>query len=482
MRNNESVEAKIIDSAQTTVLGKESLGSKKRLLVMIKEARGFLAEKDKDLQEKKVEDFLDHNGLKKLDMKQGMEQKREPGIDEEQRENIVAGVISLAMGESDEKLQSCLGLGSMVQIGESLPEGLVFLAEKIRNHVVDDENLKKVVDIFDKRHEDEDLVSYEIFYRQIEKMGIPKEKENQRTKILDSIREKMLEKRVFADEHLLDDLEDLYRENKPIDKQKISEAKEKPKETKSTEDVVSLGEEIREKKLVSEEEDVVKEVVEKDILDGVEELFESEVVEDKPNDKQKISEAKENKDNLDFLNMKNEKEKVIEGLLDIDEVKIDFSKMKKEWDKVVKECPKVGKLREWIDETYKNKFKGVKNRKSLIKDIKNKFKLKVYNVWEHQDEDGYSCDVLSGFLDGFSAGVSTFVNIFDADKLCVVEKGRSFLIILPSQYRTENINAFPEAETYETTSDITKPQGVISFAEIGKVGKKYRIKTKGVLA
>ena len=226
-------------NAEKTQLGYEAIDSKERLLITIKNVGEIFKEEDKELQYKMVNSLLDSEGLisLKTDEKgQIVKHKTSKEVDENQdrRENILAGVVYLAIVESGNvELQSSLGLGGSTQVEEALPDGLGFLAEKIIRHVIDNEDLLKITDIFDKEG-DFSLTSYEIFYRQVAAMDIPSGQEDQRKMVLASITAKMTEGMVeWNDEEESTQVE--AKDVEVIDVE-VPEELEVPEDTEDTED------------------------------------------------------------------------------------------------------------------------------------------------------------------------------------------------------------------------------------------------------
>lgn len=171
-------------SAQTTELGKKSYGIAEKLKLMVQDCDEIFSTKiSETTQKKKIKEYF-----RKWIFPQG-----EKNLDS--MNNLYAGTIylSLVKNGSDEQ-KDALGMGSVEDIREMLPGKFKILAENVRNHLVDNKDLQKIIDEFDKNIEGKPtLEDYKNLYEKIEKVSLTQAEEDQKTMMLATVYEKIVE-------------------------------------------------------------------------------------------------------------------------------------------------------------------------------------------------------------------------------------------------------------------------------------------------
>lgn len=182
-KNETSAERAVRYKAERTSSGRETLDAESRMSKMINEITGILSDKDKLSQENKINKYIGENVKPFLGKKDSLVVER-----------IIGGSIFLSiLRDGDDGQRNAIGMGSISEIEKILPEGLKEFSGKVRDHIVDSENLKLTIDGLYKEYEgsENSLMFKELLYKKIAETDVPENEMGQKIMILATLSEKM---------------------------------------------------------------------------------------------------------------------------------------------------------------------------------------------------------------------------------------------------------------------------------------------------
>ena len=210
----------IRDRSKKTDLGRETLDAESRMSKMINEMTEILSDKDESSQKGKLDKYINEN-IKPFSGK-------EDGL---VMERIVGGAIFLSiLRDGDDGQRNAIGMGSISEIEKILPEGLKEFSGKVREHIVDSENLKLTIDGFYKKYEgsENSLMFKELLYKKIAETDVPESEADQKNMILATLSEKMAPGGEAKDEtqETRDKKKDVPKAEAPTETQETQETQE----------------------------------------------------------------------------------------------------------------------------------------------------------------------------------------------------------------------------------------------------------------